>query len=134
MCVADWVHAKDIYGDTPLHIAAAKGNAAACRILLEHGKENDKSLVPIFAVENESNQSPILLAVSSGDTDTAKLLVEYAIDSGRHGRHYLNDSRISAAAMQFWDPTRKTANEMRANQKEALLQKVSQLLHFACWV
>jgi uncharacterized protein len=63
------VNAVDIYGDTPLHLAARNGHREVSEILIEYGGN------PTIA--NNAAQKPSCLARLGGHTDLAERLEEH---------------------------------------------------------
>ena len=66
------VDATGPHGDTPLHIACAKGNEGVARVLLQHG-------APVNALNNYGCP-PLRLARSRGDESIVSLLLQHGAD------------------------------------------------------
>ncbi len=65
--IAD-VHTRDLYGATPLHVAATAGDLEAIRLLVVAGADID--------AQGEHAHTPLMDAVQQGHAEAAKLLVE----------------------------------------------------------
>ena len=57
---------------TPLHHAAARGDADLCRVLLDAGADVDKA--------NEEGDTPLLLALRAGSVEVARMLMDAGAD------------------------------------------------------
>ncbi len=64
------INAKNIYGDTPIHIAALLGHANIAAILLEDGAD--------ITMKNNNNQTVAEAAKEHGNDALANLLEKYA--------------------------------------------------------
>ena len=67
------INARNIRGQTPLHLAAAKGNSDVVQLLLENGAEVD-------AVATDSGCTSLHYAASLGHVELCELLVRYGAD------------------------------------------------------
>jgi ankyrin repeat protein len=67
------VNRRDQFGATPLHDAAAGGNAAMLRVLLDHGAQID-------AVTSDSRTTALYEAAAMGRTDAVTVLLERGAD------------------------------------------------------
>jgi len=68
------INARNIHGQTPLHLAAEKGNCDVVQLLLESGAEEN-------AVAADSGCTSLHYAASLGHVDLCELLVRYGADS-----------------------------------------------------
>jgi ankyrin repeat protein len=68
------INARNIRGQTPLHLASAEGNNNAVQLLLENGAEVD-------AVATNSGCTSLHYAASLGHVDLCELLVRYGADT-----------------------------------------------------
>lgn len=64
---------KDKYGDTSLHVACVRGSLEIVRIIFDSG-------VDIEIKDSVDEETPLLMATSSGKTDVMKFLLERGAD------------------------------------------------------
>ncbi|KAJ0082753.1 hypothetical protein Patl1_09884 [Pistacia atlantica] len=72
----DDVLAKNVYGDTALHEAAANGNLEAVKLLVEYDKEpsNDVENTEFLEDINDEGETPLFKAAAYGRTKVVKFL------------------------------------------------------------
>jgi len=90
------VNAKDIFGKTPLSMAAKKGHKDIVELLIEQGANVDGDPILIWAIENNhvdwlnflieknanvnvqdnSGKTPLIIAAQSGHTEVVQLLID----------------------------------------------------------
>ena len=74
--------ATDARGTYPLHVAAEHGQAAAARLLLEHGAD-----VTLLDIENDANA--LCWAAFFGRPEVTQVLLEAGSPTGRPNKHGL---------------------------------------------
>lgn len=69
------IHAKGINGWAPLHMAAARGNLEAAKLLLEAGADVNQR------TEIDGHDSPLMEATRNGRAEMVRLLLEHGADT-----------------------------------------------------
>jgi len=113
---ASWCSARDCWGDSPLHLACGAGFPEAIRVLLAHGAD--------VLAENKMGQTPLLLAVTSGEEESTNIILHQV---RQHGVNPFRDSRIGASVIARWrGPIAKLRDghlaEGSPDAKEALMK------------
>jgi ankyrin repeat protein len=80
-------------GWTPLHYAAASGDDAITRLLLQHGARIDAVSPPA-----SGSFTPLMMAAREGHDDSARLLVEQGADAGLKNGEGLTAAQIATRA------------------------------------
>jgi len=91
------VNARDMYGKTPLHVAAFRGRANVVRLLLEHGADVN--------ARDKVDQTPLHSAAGGGLIDVVSILLEHGADV--NARNEFGETPLhSAAALGYADIAR----------------------------
>jgi ankyrin repeat protein len=109
------IHAIGMNGWTPLHMAAARGNAAACRLLIDAGADVNRR------TDIDSLDTPLMVAASLGRPETVRLLLEHGADpSLRDALHNKTPLELAEAATRGPDPS---VVDYLTREGKALLKK-----------
>jgi len=82
------VKARTKWDETPLHIAADRGNVEIAKVLLEHGAD-------INVRNNKRGDTPLHRAVAKGNVEMVKFLLKQGADV--HARNRYDDPPIQIA-------------------------------------
>ncbi len=66
---SDAANARDTYGVSLIYLAAAKGDLALVKLLIERGADVNKT--------SDAGNAPIMVAAANGHVETIKLLLEH---------------------------------------------------------
>jgi ankyrin repeat protein len=70
------IFSKDMFGDTPLHIAAANRHISCMQVLLRAGDEDDSNS-ECYEIRNNFQETPLHKAARSGDAATVEVLLSH---------------------------------------------------------
>lgn len=92
--------AQDAYGQTPMHLAALRGNTAVVRYLLQEGTKQEGNLVLNMADKN--HKTPLDLAISKKKPTVESVLREHQNLHDKWGRKQTQSAILQLCSYRKW--------------------------------